>query len=122
MKGILREMMDEWPGPKYDLLRRNCCSFSEAFVARLGVGPTPGWLNRLAHTGAALQDDKKAIVHGLHVVQDELHRDTEAVLGALGVGGGGGDGPPHTTVSVAIVASDPPEPPSALGISAPEFS
>ena len=61
--------MDEWPGQRYDLLRHNCCSFSQTLCERLGVKDTPGWLHRLADTGAALAEDKKAIVHGLHVFE-----------------------------------------------------
>ena len=87
MKEILDELMAEWSGPEYDLLRRNCCSFAEALVVRLGVGPTPGWLHRLADVGAVLDDDRKAVVHGLHVAEDELARDLDAMLSALGVCG-----------------------------------
>ena len=45
---ILTKMKDEWMGPDYDLLRKNCCSFSDAFCIALGVGPIPMWVHRLA--------------------------------------------------------------------------
>ena len=41
MHAILSKMQGEWMGPSYDLLRKNCCSFSDAFCIELGVGPIP---------------------------------------------------------------------------------
>ncbi len=48
VKSVLLRLRGEWQGVTYDLLQRNCCHFCEALVAELGVGPLPGWLNRLA--------------------------------------------------------------------------
>ena len=38
---ILVDMMREWVGTDYDLLRKNCCIFSDALCIALGVGPIP---------------------------------------------------------------------------------
>mmetsp|Transcript_96117 Transcript_96117/g.200786 ORF Transcript_96117/g.200786 Transcript_96117/m.200786 type:complete len:272 (-) Transcript_96117:202-1017(-) len=51
---LVRQMQVEWPGADYDLLRRNCCSFSDAFCRRLGIGPIPKWVTNLAGAGATL--------------------------------------------------------------------
>merc|ERR1719506_1036741 len=40
---ILRDMLPDWEGRTYDLLHKNCCSFSDAFAKNLGVGPIPDW-------------------------------------------------------------------------------
>lgn len=49
---IISELIEEYPGEGYDLLRRNCCHFADDFCQRLGVGSIPGWIYRLARIGA----------------------------------------------------------------------
>jgi len=49
---IVSELLEEYPGPDYDLLRRNCCHFADDFSRRLGAGRIPGWVHRLARLGA----------------------------------------------------------------------
>lgn len=49
---ILRDMAPLWKAMSYDLVRKNCCTFADDFCRRLGVGPLPGWVNRLAEVGA----------------------------------------------------------------------
>lgn len=53
---LLNEMQNDWMGPDYDLLRKNCTHFSNEFATRLGVGPIPGWIMNLAGVGATLED------------------------------------------------------------------
>eukprot|EP00929_Paragymnodinium_shiwhaense_P043537 TRINITY_DN22387_c0_g1_i1.p1 TRINITY_DN22387_c0_g1~~TRINITY_DN22387_c0_g1_i1.p1 ORF type:complete len:432 (+),score=77.67 TRINITY_DN22387_c0_g1_i1:134-1297(+) len=48
------QLMEEYPGNDYDLLRRNCCHFADDFCQRLGVGAIPGWVHRFARIGAKL--------------------------------------------------------------------
>lgn len=72
VQAILDSIKSEWMGPSYDLLRKNCCSFSDAFAQELGVGPIPTWVHHLADVGATLDDDVKAVVHGLHMVEDRV--------------------------------------------------
>lgn len=52
VQAILREMAPIWKAVSYDLIRKNCCTFADAFCKRLGVEPLPGWVNRLAQVGA----------------------------------------------------------------------
>lgn len=52
---IMGQLLEEYPGDDYDLLRRNCCHFADDFCQRLGVGPIPGWVHRLARIGARLE-------------------------------------------------------------------
>lgn len=47
----IKQLMEEWRGEDYDLLRKNCCHFSERLADVLGCGPLPAWVNRFA-TGA----------------------------------------------------------------------
>eukprot|EP00931_Biecheleriopsis_adriatica_P040857 TRINITY_DN23400_c0_g1_i2.p1 TRINITY_DN23400_c0_g1~~TRINITY_DN23400_c0_g1_i2.p1 ORF type:complete len:246 (-),score=68.63 TRINITY_DN23400_c0_g1_i2:16-726(-) len=53
---IIAQFENEWPGSGYDLLRRNCCSFSDEFCVQLGVGHIPAWVNNLAGAGATVLD------------------------------------------------------------------
>mmetsp|Transcript_46676 Transcript_46676/g.105775 ORF Transcript_46676/g.105775 Transcript_46676/m.105775 type:complete len:225 (-) Transcript_46676:56-730(-) len=50
---VIEEMQEQWTGRSYDMLKRNCHSFSDAFCQRLGVGGLPPWVNTLADTGAS---------------------------------------------------------------------
>lgn len=44
----------EWRGTAYDLLRRNCNTFSDELCMLLTGRRTPGWINRAAAVGSAL--------------------------------------------------------------------
>jgi len=62
---IISQMIEEYPGDDYDLLRRNCCHFADDFCQRLGVSRIPGWVHRLARVGAHL-DGALQVAQGLH--------------------------------------------------------
>lgn len=51
---LIRRLSSEWPGVDYDLLRRNCCTFSDELCVQLGVGHVPKWVTNLAGAGATL--------------------------------------------------------------------
>jgi len=65
VSAILRDLIDEYPGCNYDLLQLNCCHFAEDFAHRLGVGPIPGWLCRLARVGARAEEILQSLVQSL---------------------------------------------------------
>jgi len=56
VRSILQEMHAEYLGADYDLLRKNCCSFSSDFVIRLDLPPIPSWALNLANTGKKAVD------------------------------------------------------------------
>lgn len=51
---LLSQLVEEYLGDDYDLLRRNCCHFVDDVLQRLGTGRLPGWVYRLARVGAAV--------------------------------------------------------------------
>ncbi|KAL2261047.1 hypothetical protein VTK26DRAFT_4767 [Humicola hyalothermophila] len=51
---IIREASDEFLGPSYNILTRNCNHFTSYLCERLTGRPGPGWLNRAASIGVAL--------------------------------------------------------------------
>lgn len=53
---LVKLMAREWLIGGYDLLRRNCCHFSNEFCIRMGVGTIPSWVTSLAGAGAAVVD------------------------------------------------------------------
>lgn len=53
---IISELLDEYPGNSYDLLRKNCCHFANDFAKRIGAGCVPSWVHRLARVGAFVDD------------------------------------------------------------------
>ena len=46
----------DFPGPSYDLLKRNCNTFTETMVKVLTGKSVPGYVNRLANLGAVAHD------------------------------------------------------------------
>lgn len=54
ISNVISQMLEEYPGHDYDLLRRNCCHFADDLCQRLGVGGIPPWVHRLANLGAQL--------------------------------------------------------------------
>jgi len=49
---LISDLIEEYPGDDYDLLKRNCCHFADEFTQRLGCGRIPKWIHRLARLGA----------------------------------------------------------------------
>ncbi|CAE6967288.1 agaA [Symbiodinium sp. CCMP2592] len=56
IKEMTEQLSREYPGPAYDLLRRNCCHFADDFCQRLGVGRIPSWVYRLARIAARIEN------------------------------------------------------------------
>lgn len=54
LRNMLRGMRGQWMGPSYDLLHHNCCTFCSVLADKLGVGPLPKWVDRLAKTAAKI--------------------------------------------------------------------
>jgi len=44
----ISQMRSEWSGSEYDLFSKNCGTFGNALCIRLGLGPLPAWITRLA--------------------------------------------------------------------------
>lgn len=68
---LIHKLKKEWPGSGYDILRRNCCVFSNELCQKLGVGTIPDWITNLAGVGADLRS----------VVRRPLRQMEEAVFG-----------------------------------------
>lgn len=73
---LISEMMDKWRGVTYDFFQRNCCSFCNELCQRLGVGPIPDWVERLAKAaGRTLQVlEEAATALGLESPRQGLRR------------------------------------------------
>jgi hypothetical protein len=53
---ILRRMKPEWMAPSYNLLCKNCCTFSNELATELGVGGIPEWVLSLANIVAGFNN------------------------------------------------------------------
>eukprot|EP00929_Paragymnodinium_shiwhaense_P002802 TRINITY_DN103097_c0_g1_i1.p1 TRINITY_DN103097_c0_g1~~TRINITY_DN103097_c0_g1_i1.p1 ORF type:complete len:425 (-),score=58.47 TRINITY_DN103097_c0_g1_i1:198-1472(-) len=53
---IIRRVAEDWTGPSYHFLRRNCCHFAQELVQLLGCGPLPGWISELGGRAQVLFD------------------------------------------------------------------
>lgn len=61
VRSLIDELSAEWGAEGYDLLRHNCCHFSDELCDRLGVGRVPGWVRTLAGIGRVLDDGRHTI-------------------------------------------------------------
>ncbi|KAI7901155.1 PPPDE putative peptidase domain-containing protein [Cokeromyces recurvatus] len=52
LEDLLLKLSDEFIGPSYNLLTRNCNHFTEALVQKLTKKPIPAWINRAAKLGS----------------------------------------------------------------------
>jgi len=55
------EMSRKWDGDSYDLLGKNCCSFSRSFCKRLTGGNIPDWVDRLPRVLNAVTKPVKGV-------------------------------------------------------------
>lgn len=79
---ILQRMEPNWAGMTYDILKKNCCNFSDEFVKQLGFsGGIPKWIHRAADIGATLNDDFHAAKATFKHELDELHEVSESLRG-----------------------------------------
>ena len=74
---IIDEMKDfekgGWKGTDYNVVRHNCCHFSEAFLKRLDVPrPFPKWVNKMAKMGSKIEDKAHAAFEKAHHVEEKL--------------------------------------------------
>lgn len=79
---IMSSLVEEYPGDDYDLLRRNCCHFADDFCQRLGVGPFPGWIHRLARIGAGVAtmlEAAQSVGHQVSNLQRSFSHHLQAV-------------------------------------------
>jgi len=53
---LMRRLGKEWLGTSYDLLRRNCLSFSNTLCDELGVRRIPRWVDRAPRAASAVMD------------------------------------------------------------------
>jgi hypothetical protein len=83
VRALLEELARVWPGQEYDLLRRNCCHFTDEFCRRLGVGALPNWVSSLASTGAALLDNGLTATISLPILRS-LDDPVSALRGSTG--------------------------------------
>jgi len=52
---IIRQLTCHWRGEDYDMLSRNCCSFSSTLCEQLVGRPIPAWVNRFAKIVSAVK-------------------------------------------------------------------
>lgn len=74
ISALISDMIEQYPGPDYDLLTRNCCHFADDFCCRLGVGHIPGWIHRFADIGTRLVDILQTASVFRTQVKGVLHR------------------------------------------------
>lgn len=76
---LIKEMIPEYMGTDYDILRKNCCTFAKDVCLRLGVDESkiPSWFGNLAESGAMTQDMAYATVEPLRMVLSSCEEKTD---------------------------------------------
>lgn len=80
---VLFELCRTWRGADYDLISKNCCSFSAEFLDQLDVGKLPAWVDRfarLASKGQAAGRELKRVGESA----TKFFQETKSALGELG--------------------------------------
>lgn len=74
---VIKEMLPEYMGIDYNLLRKNCCTFARDVCLRMNVPEEeiPSWFRNLAESGAMTQDLAYATVQPLHMVMSNCEED-----------------------------------------------
>lgn len=80
---LLRELAADWQGDDYDVLRCNCCHFSEELCRRLGVDGLPRWVTSLAGHGAAVDDTLHTVFSGANTAASKARFGADFALGAM---------------------------------------
>ena len=80
---IITRFMEEWPGTGYDLLRRNCCSFSDALCVAAASARSRRGCTGCADAGAALGDEEQLVVRRLHEFEDAVATDSRLLVSML---------------------------------------
>ncbi|CAE7641716.1 desi2 [Symbiodinium pilosum] len=61
----LDALVQTWQGPEYDILRHNCCHYSNAMLRALGLPEAPSWVTRsAAHAAAVVTPLEETIAEG----------------------------------------------------------
>ena len=55
VEGVISSLRADWPGTRYHILRSNCNAFADELAIRLTGIRIPGWVNRAATMGAAVE-------------------------------------------------------------------
>lgn len=59
---LMHSMCQAWRGADYHVLGHNCCSFAAELCDRLGVGPMPAWVNRIARLLHMSQEAGRGVI------------------------------------------------------------
>jgi len=78
---VIKEMIPDYMGVDYDILRKNCCTFAKDLCLRLGFTEEeiPSWFGNLAESGARTQDIAYASVEPLRLVLSTCDEGIEEV-------------------------------------------
>lgn len=77
---VLRDISREWPGNRYDLLKRNCNHFCDALCCKIGAQKLPLWVNRFANAGDAAIEVAEKTMEGLRQAKVEVMSVTKNAM------------------------------------------
>merc|ERR1711879_714589 len=72
---LVRLLANQWLGARYDVLKQNCCHFSDRLCKCLGVGSIPAWLTSLADTGAVIAETGECLNQHRRACVEKLSRN-----------------------------------------------
>mmetsp|Transcript_13634 Transcript_13634/g.48130 ORF Transcript_13634/g.48130 Transcript_13634/m.48130 type:complete len:501 (-) Transcript_13634:263-1765(-) len=79
-RAMIGRMSKAWLAKDYDILRKNCCHFSDSCCEKLQVGNIPSWVRNLSGAGRALDDRRASFSEALAPVVADAKDMLAAVL------------------------------------------
>jgi deubiquitinase DESI2 len=83
---VMQKLQQTWAAKDYDILRRNCCHFSDALCQELGVEGLPFWVTHMANVGAVLDDRRLLVAEATSALIQQGHVTLRAVSATLSRG------------------------------------
>lgn len=83
VRRLLGTLSKQWLAKDYDMLRKNCCHFSDMLCQQLQVGKIPGWIRNLSGIGRTLDNTRQSF-HDAWVAAAEKGRNRRGASEAEG--------------------------------------
>lgn len=83
---VVEKLQKLWAAKDYDMLRHNCCHFSDALCQDLGVEGLPFWVMHMANVGAVLDDRRLLVAEATSELLQQSRVTLEAVSATLSRG------------------------------------
>ena len=81
LRVILKSLESRWSGKDYEILRKNCTHFCQAFAIELGLPEDvlPPYVTRLSYVGEQVDDASRIVAERATMVADKVSQGVNGV-------------------------------------------